>query len=62
MAKAEKKPKGGARAGKFYKVSGGKVERTGKLCDRCGSGTFMADHKDRWYCGKCQMTVWKKKE
>jgi small subunit ribosomal protein S27Ae len=62
MAKAEKKTKGGARACKFYKVSGGKVERTGKLCDRCRSGTFMADHKDRWYCGKCQMTVWKKKE
>lgn len=52
----------------FYKnVDGkdgkeGKVERTRKYCDRCGDGNFMAEHTDRWYCGKCGMTVWKKKE
>jgi ubiquitin-small subunit ribosomal protein S27Ae len=46
----------------FYKVEGGKLSRTEKVCDRCGSGTFMAEHKDRFYCGKCAMTIWKKKE
>ncbi len=47
---------------KFYKVVDGKAQRVGKICDRCGEGTFMAEHKDRWYCGKCSMTVWKKGE
>jgi small subunit ribosomal protein S27Ae len=46
---------------KFYSVKDGKLERKGKTCDRCGDGIYMADHKDRWYCGKCRMTVWKKK-
>jgi len=61
VAKPEKKKKGKC-IGRFYKVSEGKVERSGRPCDRCGAGTFMAEHKDRWYCGKCQLTVWKKKE
>ncbi|MEM5790941.1 MAG: 30S ribosomal protein S27ae [Candidatus Aenigmatarchaeota archaeon] len=33
-----------------------------RFCDRCGEGTFMAEHKDRWYCGKCKLTIWKKKD
>jgi len=47
---------------RLYKVSGGKVERTKRVCNRCGDGTFMAEHKDRWYCGKCGMTIWKKRD
>jgi len=50
------------KASEHYKVSGDSVERVKKVCDRCGDGIFMADHKDRWYCGKCGMTVWKKQE
>lgn len=46
----------------FYKASGDKVERKGKTCDRCGDGVFMAHHKNRWTCGKCGMTIFKKKE
>jgi small subunit ribosomal protein S27Ae len=61
-AKPEKKSKGAKKISRFYKIVGGKIECSGKPCDRCGSATFMADHKDRWYCGKCQLTVWKKKE
>jgi len=45
----------------YYKVEGKQVKRLKKVCDRCGDGTFMAEHKDRWYCGKCGMTIWKKK-
>lgn len=44
----------------FFRVKEGKVERVRKTCERCGDGTFMAEHKDRWYCGKCKLTVWKK--
>lgn len=46
----------------FYRVSGDKAERIKRICDRCGDGTFMAEHKDRWYCGKCGMTIWKNKK
>lgn len=24
-----------------------------KFCPKCGSGVFMAQHKDRMTCGKC---------
>ncbi len=46
----------------YYKVDNGKIKRVKKVCDRCGDGTFMAEHDNRWYCGKCGMTIWKKKE
>lgn len=36
-----------------YTVSGDSVKRKNKFCPKCGPGTFMADHKDRWSCGKC---------
>ncbi len=26
---------------------------TKKHCPRCGPGTFLAEHKNRVYCGKC---------
>lgn len=51
-----------ARHKEFYKVSEKGLERIKKVCDRCGEGTFMAEHKDRFYCGKCGMTVWKKSD
>lgn len=38
---------------KKYKVEGGKVSFSGKICPRCGPGVFMAIHKDRISCGKC---------
>ncbi|MEM5879173.1 MAG: 30S ribosomal protein S27ae [Candidatus Aenigmatarchaeota archaeon] len=44
---------------KFFSIKEGKAERKGRVCDRCGEGTFMAEHEDRWYCGKCKLTVWK---
>ena len=45
---------------KYYKIEGGKLKRLKKYCPRCGSGTFMAEHKDRWSCGKCGWTEFKK--
>jgi len=50
------------RVSSFYEIKEGKVERKKKVCPRCGEGTFMADHGDRWYCGKCKLTIWKKKD
>ncbi len=41
-----------AKAGKFY--------RKLKECPRCGPGVHLAEHKDRWSCGKCGYTEWKK--
>ncbi|KAF2286681.1 hypothetical protein GH714_023537 [Hevea brasiliensis] len=43
----------------FYKVEdSGKVQRLRKECpnSECGAGTFMANHFDRHYCGKCGLT------
>ena len=46
---------------RYYEIDEqGKIKRK-KVCDRCGDGTFMADHGDRWYCGKCGLTIWKSK-
>ncbi len=25
-----------------------------RTCPRCGSGTWLAEHKDRFTCGKCR--------
>ncbi|KAF4735322.1 hypothetical protein FOZ62_029839, partial [Perkinsus olseni] len=44
---------------KFYKVDAdNKVQRLRKQCPNasCGAGVFMANHFNRYYCGKCSMT------
>ncbi|GAA5956916.1 hypothetical protein JCM3765_006639 [Sporobolomyces pararoseus] len=44
---------------KYYRVdSDGKIKRLRRECpaEGCGAGTFMANHKDRQYCGKCGLT------
>jgi len=56
MAKKKKKEKKAMQVGKLYTVSGDKVERKNKFCSKCGSGVFMAKHKDRETCGKCGFT------
>ncbi|KAI5680148.1 hypothetical protein M9H77_01375 [Catharanthus roseus] len=43
----------------FYKVDdAGNIQRLRKECPNadCGAGTFMANHFDRHYCGKCGLT------
>jgi len=44
----------------YYKVEGGKVVRLKKSCPRCGPGVFMAEHADRFHCGRCGYTEFKK--
>jgi small subunit ribosomal protein S27Ae len=53
-----KKPKVSPSVYKFYTVSGAVLSKTKRECPRCGRGTFMAQHKDRYYCGKCGFTEW----
>ena len=41
---------------KYYKVDGEKVARINKMCEVCPPGTFLAEHEDRLYCGRCRST------
>jgi len=36
-----------------YQVEGEGVTRKKKFCPKCGSGVFLAEHKDRLSCGHC---------
>ena len=48
---------------KFYKTEGeNKIVRTKRDCPRCGRGVFMAEHKDRFTCGKCGFTEFQRRE
>ncbi|KAF5412391.1 small subunit ribosomal protein S27Ae [Candidatus Methanophagaceae archaeon] len=38
-----------------------KLRRKRKVCPRCGAGVFLGEHKDRYSCGKCSYTEYKKK-
>jgi len=50
----------GRQVWKYYEIKDGKLVRKKKTCPRCGAGTFMAEHEDRYHCGKCGYTEWKK--
>ena len=40
----------------YYKVDGEKVVRLRRMCEVCPPGTFLAEHDDRLYCGRCRST------
>lgn len=44
----------------IYAVEGQKLTRQRRFCPRCGPGVFLAEHKDRFSCGKCGYTEFKK--
>ncbi len=48
-------------ASNFYKIEEDKLVRTHRTCPKCGTGYFLADHYDRWSCGKCGYTTFKRK-
>jgi len=56
--KKKKKEEKGIHA--IYKVEGDKVTRLRPTCERCGPGYFMADHSDRYMCGHCGFTRYKR--
>mgnify|MGYP002868415696 CR=1 FL=1 len=41
---------------KCYKVDGEKVVRLRRMCEVCPPGTYLAEHEDRLYCGRCGTT------
>jgi len=45
-----------------YKTEGEKLVRLLPFCERCGPGYFMADHGDRYTCGHCGFTRYKRPE
>ena len=46
---------------KYYKVEGDKLVRANRTCQKCGPGYFLANHYDRWACGNCGYTIFKRK-
>lgn len=60
QGKKEHKNKPTSKKHKHYKVSGENVT-SDKHCVKCGAGIFLAQHKDRLYCGKCHYTEFLKK-
>ena len=43
----------------FFKVEGDKINRVRKYCPKCGPAIFLAEHKNRFSCGKCGYTEFK---
>ena len=43
----------------YYQVEDDKVVRLKQMCKVCPPGTFIAEHEDRLYCGRCH-TVYTK--
>jgi small subunit ribosomal protein S27Ae len=62
MADKKAPKKGEVAIYKFYKVDGDKVTRSRRDCLKCGKGVFMAEHKDRFTCGKCGYTEFARKD
>lgn len=43
-----------------YQKGEEEIDRENPHCPKCGEGVLMADHGDRYQCGKCGYTKWKK--
>ncbi len=46
----------------IYEIKNNLAAKKNKSCPKCGSGVFLAAHKDRLYCGRCHYTEFKGKE
>jgi len=44
-----------------YTIKDSKIVEKKKTCPKCGPFSFLAQHKDRLYCGKCNYTEFIKK-
>jgi small subunit ribosomal protein S27Ae len=57
--KREKKKRQEKGVHAMYKIEGEKATRLRPTCERCGTGYFMGDHKNRYTCGHCGFTRYK---
>ena len=48
-------------AWKLYEKKGDTLVRKNKSCPKCGTGFFLANHKDRLVCGACGYAEFLKK-
>lgn len=55
------KEKEGGRISKLYRIEEKRIIHLRPFCPRCGVGVFMAEHEDRFSCGKCGYTEYKGK-
>jgi small subunit ribosomal protein S27Ae len=62
VAKVEKRKKRRKGVFSLYKIEKDKIARLRPTCERCGPGYFMADHGDRYTCGRCGFTRYKPAE
>ncbi len=60
MAKTKPKNKRPSERWKKYKIVGAKLERA-RNCPKCGPGTFLGEHKNRFFCGSCHYVEMKSK-
>ena len=58
--KTEKKKKQQKGVHAMYKLENDKITRLRPICERCGPGYFMADHNERYTCGHCGFTRYKR--
>lgn len=61
MAKKKVKNKIPSKKYSKYKLEGNKLIR-GKTCPKCGAPYFLAEHKNRVYCGNCHYTSFETKK
>lgn len=45
---------------KAYEISGNALKRKNRFCPKCGTGVFLAEHKNRSTCGTCGFTEFRK--
>jgi small subunit ribosomal protein S27Ae len=62
MADKKSGQKGEVAVYKFYQTQDDKITRSKRDCPRCGKGVFMAEHIDRYTCGKCGFTEFSHKK
>ena len=58
----EKKKQKKSEIWKMYKIDGNTINRVNRTCPKCGEGTFLAEHDNRFTCGRCGYTEFKKKD
>ncbi|MAG26259.1 30S ribosomal protein S27ae [Candidatus Pacearchaeota archaeon] len=60
--KKTKKNKPTSKKYSHYVIESGVAKKMKKSCPRCGPGIFLAEHDNRFYCGKCAYTEFKGKK